>query len=157
MMKRIVIALILLTSIFATASAQDYRQEAIDNLYNVAGQQLSFIARNWGEDYSVRSTDEGAIQVDTVDVGHFFVFSRVLYAGNSYVFGTAGDSDARDVDIYIYDENDNLIDYTENTGPTAAVGEITPRWTGPFYIVVELDSGLESWSYVGNILLWNAD
>lgn len=58
-----------------------------------------------------------------------------LYQGNEYAFIAGGCDDAYDVDIYLYDENGNLIDQ-DQTQDTAAVVAVTPRWTGTFLVRV---------------------
>jgi hypothetical protein len=45
-----------------------------------------------------------------------------------------------DFDLYLYDENDSLIDVDDNPD-SDALCTVTPRWTGPFKIVVECHSG----------------
>ncbi|MGK0187515.1 MAG: hypothetical protein ACI9R3_003303 [Verrucomicrobiales bacterium] len=76
----------------------------------------------------------------TLGHGQSTIVRTTLHKGNSYVLAAGGCEDAYDVDILIYDENGNLLDRdTDNSN--LAVAEITPRWTGTFYIkIVMFDS-----------------
>ncbi|MEW5724831.1 MAG: hypothetical protein AB1896_17090 [Thermodesulfobacteriota bacterium] len=67
--------------------------------------------------------------------GGAYVVTTTLQAGVSYVFVAGGCQDAYDVDVGLFDENGNLIDVDEDNS-TLAVAEVTPKWTGPFYIKI---------------------
>ena len=72
--------------------------------------------------------------------GQSTIIRTTLHEGNSYVLAAGGSEDAYDVDILIYDENGNLLD-RDTDSSNLAVAEITPRWTGTFYIkIVMFDS-----------------
>jgi hypothetical protein len=49
-----------------------------------------------------------------------------------------------DFDLYVFDENENLIDSDDDVD-SDALCVVTPRWTGPFDIVVACDSGVSSY------------
>jgi hypothetical protein len=78
--------------------------------------------------------------------GDYFVYETTLLAGNSYALIGAGDSGVRDLDIVLYDENAGLIDRDKKADALPIV-EVTPRWTGTFYVKVEMHSG-SGYSYV---------
>jgi hypothetical protein len=59
-----------------------------------------------------------------------------LQADVDYRIVVLADTPEADFDLYLYDENDNLVDLDDDPD-SDAVCQITPRWTGPFTIVVE--------------------
>ena len=65
------------------------------------------------------------------------VIRTTLHSGNTYKIVAAGCEDAYDVDVAVYDENGNLIDSDHDTSPVA-VADITPKWSGTFYIKVTM-------------------
>ncbi len=73
--------------------------------------------------------------VDSVDAYDTERYTATFRAGEAVTLVVAGDGDT-DLDLYIYDENGNLIasdtDYTD-----FCVTSWCPRWTGQFTIVVE--------------------
>ena len=72
--------------------------------------------------------------------GGSYVLNTTLYEGNSYVFVAGGCQDAYDIDLILFDENGNLID-RDRDNDTLAVVEVSPIWTGPFYLkIVMADS-----------------
>ena len=72
--------------------------------------------------------------------GDYYKIKTTLYRGNLYKIVGAGDSYTRDLDIYLYDENDHLIDKDSQTDALPIV-EVTPEWTGTFYIKVKMYKG----------------
>ena len=69
--------------------------------------------------------------------GESHTIKTTLYAGNAYVFIAGGCEDAYDVDIRVFDENGNLV-ARDSDHEDVAVAEVTPRWTGPFYIKITM-------------------
>ena len=63
-------------------------------------------------------------------------------ADGDYVVA-AGDDNAIDVDVLIYDSKMNLIHSDKRDSPDSDV-EFVPEWTGLFYIVLKLDKCKES-------------
>jgi len=66
--------------------------------------------------------------------GSYDIYQETLRGGQSYRITLSGPWNA-DFDILVFDENENLV--AKSVGATS--GEtvtITPRWTGPFFIVV---------------------
>lgn len=62
-------------------------------------------------------------------------FNPVVFrAGEDAVVTVQGDGDT-DLDLYVYDENGNLI-AKDDDNTDDCVATFTPRWTGRFYIVV---------------------
>lgn len=65
------------------------------------------------------------------------------YTWLSFVGGETANADligfcsvGQDIDLWVYDENDNLAGKSTDYGCTESV-EWYPRWTGPFKIVIE--------------------
>lgn len=87
-------------------------------------------------DYKVRPDVYGKYLTE----GDYYVIKTTLYRGNLYAIVGAGDNYTRDLDIYLYDENDHLIDRDVQTDELPMV-EVTPRWTGTFYIKVKMHRG----------------
>lgn len=69
--------------------------------------------------------------------GQSTVISTTLYAENDYTFAAAGCEDARDVDIAVYDEDGNLV-ARDNDASVLAVAEVSPIWSGTFYVKVTM-------------------
>lgn len=67
-------------------------------------------------------------------------FGVVLDRDTEYEIHVEPDAPDVDFDLFIYDENDNLIAYDEATDPDAHAA-VTPKWTGPFNIFVKAASG----------------
>ena len=66
---------------------------------------------------------------DDLDEDQVLQVDRTLYDGLQYVFVAFGDDDAQDVDLYVYDEDWNLISRDNDSSSTAVV-KVTPAWTG---------------------------
>jgi len=61
-----------------------------------------------------------------------------LIAGRHYKIVAGGCENAYNVGIALYDENEHLIDRdTTGNGPIAVV-DVTPKWTGLFYVGVKM-------------------
>ena len=66
--------------------------------------------------------------------GGYDIYEETLRGGQRYKITLSGPWGA-DFDILVFDENENLV--TKSVGLTSdEVVFITPRWTGPFFIVV---------------------
>ncbi|MBV9127390.1 MAG: hypothetical protein JO117_04815 [Verrucomicrobia bacterium] len=61
-----------------------------------------------------------------------------LIKGNTYALVAGGCEDAYDVDVIVYDENGNVIGEDSDTAPVAVVENITPAWTGDFFVRVRM-------------------
>jgi len=75
-----------------------------------------------------------------LEEGDYRVISTTLYSGTRYKILAAGDETVRDLDILLYDENKRLIDQDQGTDAVPIV-EVTPRWTGTFYVAVRMHRG----------------
>lgn len=72
--------------------------------------------------------------------GDIWVVRVTLRAGVTYQISIACSSHC-DFDLYVFDENENLVGASWNGRGSNDVVTIRPRWTGPFYIVVHGYSG----------------
>ena len=72
-------------------------------------------------------------------------FSVLLNAGITYRIYVAPSDASVDFDLWIRDENGNVIAYDNTTDPDALC-EVTPRWTGPFLMSVQSARGLSSYT-----------
>jgi hypothetical protein len=70
-----------------------------------------------------------------VDAGLTDVYTMRFQGGEDATIILSGDGDT-DLDLYVYDENDNLIGYDDD-GTDDCVVSFTPRWTGNFKIKVK--------------------
>ena len=73
--------------------------------------------------------------MDVVDAGLTDVYTMRFQGGEDATIILSGDGDT-DLDLYVYDENDNLIGYDDD-GTDDCVVSFTPRWTGNFKIKVK--------------------
>ena len=67
-------------------------------------------------------------------------FGVLLDRDIEYTIHVDPDDPTVDFDLYIYDENDNLI-ASDDTDLADAFCTLTPKWTGPFNIFVKAASG----------------
>ena len=63
-----------------------------------------------------------------------------FHGGETAYVGVNGDGDT-DLDLYVYDENNNLIAYDDDNIDLCIVS-FTPRWTGYFYIKIKNRGGV---------------
>jgi len=76
--------------------------------------------------------------------GDFDIYEETLRGGQRYKITLSGPQSA-DFDILVFDENENLV--TKSVGLTSdEVVYVTPRWTGPFFIVVMSYDGSGSYT-----------
>jgi len=68
------------------------------------------------------------------------VYTHIFQAGEPVGIAVSGDGDS-DLDLYIFDQNGNLITGDED-GTDTCLASWTPRWTGQFIIKVVNRGGL---------------
>ena len=127
----IAVSILLASCLVGTAYAQ--RDNAIAK---AAGMFLGLSSRGFD---TIRSEDS-----DRLSPGQSMKYTVTLYAGVTYVLFAAGDASIRDLDIYLYDENGNLISKDTQTDRYPVV-TVTPRWTGPFRMYVKNHRGRRGW------------
>jgi hypothetical protein len=100
-------------------------QESID-----CAQSMVYAANDQG--YRLRSYDTSRLAQ-----GDVMNYPVTLVADVEYMIMACGERTARDVDIYLYDENGNLID-RDRLEDNKPIVHVTPIWTGPFIIQVKM-------------------
>ena len=90
----------------------------------------SIVDRAYDKGFRLRTSDN-----DALFQGQYLDYTVTLVRGVQYALIACGDGRAYDVDIYLYDENGNLIDRDRQTDAQPVVS-VTPRWTGTFRIRV---------------------
>lgn len=120
-----VIALLLATSALTVIASN-----------SVSRRELSVITRDLLSGWNVRDRRGGIY----LSQGRSYYFSTTLFRGSDYLIVGAGDRSVRDLDIELYDEYWNPID-DDNDRDSTPVVQVTPRWTGTFYVVVRMYSG----------------
>lgn len=71
-----------------------------------------------------------------------------LDGGVAYALVGVCDNDCSDVDLYLYDENNYLIDEDIEMDDFPLI-EVTPQWQGPFTVVVEMPRCSAEYCYYG--------
>lgn len=74
-------------------------------------------------------------KVDKVNANSTDVWKVTFYKGNSYKIYVNGDDDT-DLDLYVYDENDNLV-ASDTDNLDLCICNVTPKWTGEFKIKIK--------------------
>lgn len=78
-------------------------------------------------------------ELDALNDSEDMEFDFVLEDGYDYTILSVCDDDCDDVDLCLWDENDNEIECDTTADDTPMV-EVTPKWTGPFTIQVTMYS-----------------
>ena len=71
-------------------------------------------------------------------------FDVVLSGGHTYAVLVEPSEPSVDFDLYVYDENGTLVNQDDSSAANAYCA-ITPRWTGPFRLVVKAYRGLSAY------------
>jgi hypothetical protein len=85
------------------------------------------------------------IEVDKLEKNQTYTASRQLYDVNDYVIMGIGGVGVKDMDMKLYDENDNLIDKDESEDNVPLL-QVTPKADGKYYIkttVASLESDVD--------------
>jgi hypothetical protein len=93
---------------------------------------------------------QGGLRSEDSDVlapGESKRYDLVLNRGVRYAFFAAGDQNIRDLDIYIYDLDGNLLASDEDTDETP-ITQFAPAWTGLFRVYVMNYRGGTGWYHV---------
>jgi len=89
----------------------------------------------------------GLIGSGTVTPGLTNSYSVVLSANVTYRIYVRPDRSGVDLDLQIYDEYGNLVQWDEDPS-SDAICFITPRWTGPFRVVVLSAAGTSNYNVI---------
>ena len=137
--QALVLAFCIVPAMLLAAPASGYPglEEARQTAYEMADQ---FIKQGW----NVRNE----FQRGHLGKGESTTITATLYQGNAYAFiASGGPREVFDVDLLLFDENNNLVDQ-DRENENVAVVTVTPRWTGTFHIkIVMEDSAAEGAHY----------
>lgn len=86
--------------------------------------------------------------IDTLNHRSLDTLTLTLYRGISYKIVGVCDSDCSDIDMYVYDDNGNLIDSDESSDDIPFI-EVTPRWTATFEVEINMYQCSSSYCYYG--------
>ncbi len=106
--------------------------------------KLVGLAEGWEETHNDK--------FDRLDEGDSDLFSFTLRKGKSYKIITACDNDCSDIDLILYDENDNEISRDTSTDSLPIV-DVRPKWTGKFKLKVRMYSCSNNPCYYGIAIL----
>jgi hypothetical protein len=76
--------------------------------------------------------------------GEAEAFDVLLTAGHTYAIAVQPTEPNVDFDLHIYDENGNLVAQDDSYARDAYCG-VTPKWTGPFRLVVNSAHGTSAY------------
>ena len=106
----------------------------LDDAAAMAGKDNALLAMIADARRQIKRGGPNGYVVSSVAAGGTDRYTAVFRGGENAIVMVIGDGDT-DLDLYIYDENGNLItydnDYTDN-----CVCTFTPRWTGTFVIKI---------------------
>ena len=89
-----------------------------------------------------------SFKIDKLPADGSDTFSLTLKKETDYVLVSACDADCSDLDIKVYDENDNEV-AQDTTVDDLAMVSVTPRWTGQFRIEITMFSCDDDPCYYG--------
>lgn len=119
-------------------NSQAYTQDSDEELKGLLERVILLSAAMHSQGYTVVH-----IEVDKLQKGQNYSTSRKLFKDNHYKIVGFGGVGISDLDIKLYDENDNLIDEDTSNDNVPEV-DVSPRWSGKFYIrtsVFSLENG----------------
>ena len=122
----------------APASAQNEYVQQVTRYLDAARTTLSAEGYTRQRAYTTASMAEGAERTFTVS----------LLRNRNYVFSGACDNDCSDIDFWLYDNNDNLID-SDTAADDAPVVRVTPARNGTFRLKVRMHGCSTSPCYYG--------
>lgn len=96
---------------------------------------------------------EDSASAHYLKLGQMGVVKTTLRAGRSYDVIVGGCNDAYDVDIAVLDENRNVIGVDSDNNKRAVV-HVTPKWTGDFYIVIQMARGTSDGAHFCQLLAY---
>lgn len=108
----------------------------------VAAQQYTQQVRQQLDGARRTLDDEGYSQTHDYEIGNLNddaeeSFTLTLEGDRPYAIVGACDADCSDMDFWLYDENDNLIDSDTSTDDVPVV-RVTPSWSGEFRVRVKM-------------------
>jgi len=91
--------------------------------------KLATLSDGWQETHNEK--------FDKLDDGDYDSFSFRLRQGETYKIVSACDSDCKDLDLTLYDDNNNKISDDMGSDDMPIV-EVTPKWTADFTLKVKM-------------------
>jgi hypothetical protein len=88
---------------------------------------------------------------DSMAQGFYADYDVTLQRGVGYLIFACGDSRAHDIDIYLYDEDGNLVD-RDNQTDNHPVVTVRPRHTGAFRVRIKMYSSYGAANYTMAIM-----
>ncbi len=122
----------------APASAQNEYVQQVTRYLDAARTTLSGEGYTRQRPYTTASLAEGGERTFTVS----------LVSNRNYVFSGACDNDCSDIDFWLYDNNNNLID-SDTATDDAPVVRVTPARNGTFRLKVRMHGCSTSPCYYG--------
>ena len=123
---RLAATAVLLAAAAAPVAAQQYTQQVRRQL-DGAGRTLAREGFQSTHTYEIGNLNDDAQES----------FTLALDGDRPYAIVGACDNDCQDMDFWLYDENDNLIDSDTGTDDVPVV-RVTPQWSGQFSIRVRM-------------------
>jgi len=128
-------SLLFIMGLFLTFSVS-VSANSIDEVKYKAAKAISILK---ADGYHIKSAKAGYLN----EKG-YKTFSITLYKGNTYQFIGVGDSNVKDLDVKIYDENWHLVE-KDTDSSSVSIAMITPKWTGTFYVKTKIYRGHGYW------------
>lgn len=98
-------------------------------------EQIRRVHNNYLEDYSLSSDHD--VTYGKLDDDDYTYYTFTLKSYWTYRITAVCDGDCSDIDLVLYDENDNMIDDDLETDDYPIVG-CKPSWTGKFKLKVKM-------------------
>lgn len=86
--------------------------------------------------------------INTLRNSHSGWININLHSGVAYNLVSVCDEYCRDVDLKLYDENYNLIDYDTRSNDVPIIS-VVPRWSGQFYLEIDMANCNANYCYYG--------
>ena len=117
------------TLVIATAFSAKAQTDEVKT--QLAVLKLAALSGGWEETHNDKISKLNNRESDS------FTFN--LYKGNSYKIVSVCDNDCSDLDLVLYDENQNEIS-RDNSRDSIPIVEVTPAWSGEFKLKVVMFS-----------------
>ncbi len=122
----------------STVRANEYEQQVRSQLLKHGANLISSHSYELSHNIGTGRINRGGNDIYTLN----------LIRNNRYAIIAVCDNDCSDIDLKVYDENNNLIaeDVAYDDYPLV---NITPRWSGPFKVVVTVPGCRTEYCYFG--------
>ena len=127
-MKKIGYLACLVVGLMFLVNAQSYAKDPDEEVSGLLQRIILLSAKMHQQGYTIVH-----IEVDKLEQGQKYMTSRRLFNDNHYKIAGIGGVGISDLDIKLYDSNNNLIDEDTSTDNIPEV-YVSPRWSGDFFI-----------------------